>query len=136
MSKRMARLVSHKNVEDGTKFAANTLFTKEWIVRNDSEQPWPPGPIRVVRAGGDALETGTAATSTVEQLAPGETATVSFGPMMAPSKPGLYKSYYRLETSVGQRIGQRLWCTIFSADNGPDCARTSAVQAPQLAQPV
>jgi hypothetical protein len=111
--KRMARLVRHKNVEDGTRMPTGTAFSKTWIVRNDSDQPWPTK-AHLVHIGGDELTNESTRAQVVPPLEPGKECEVTLDPMQAPSLPGLYKGVYRFEGESGQRFGQRLWCSILA----------------------
>jgi len=116
-SKKMARLVRHVNVGDGTNMAPGEKFTKKWIVRNDAEEAWPKDS-KLVHIGGDQLETAdTEAIVVKDAVKPGESKEVSVGPLTAPQLPGLYKTYYRFQDPEGKRFGQRLWCEVMATSS-------------------
>jgi hypothetical protein len=112
-NKRLARLVRHKNIADGTILKTQSTFSKTWVVRNDSDKQWPAS-AQLICIGGDDMETNETMSQLVGPLKPGQESEVSITSLQVPPLAGLYKSFYRFETTDGQRFGQRLWCSVMA----------------------
>jgi hypothetical protein len=112
-NKNKARLVSHVSIPDKTNLKSGETFEKEWIIRNDSEKPWPKN-CTLVQVCGDNLSTEGTTSKVPTSLSPGEEGHVIIGPLKVPDAKGLYKSQWRVQAPDGSKFGQRVWCEIFS----------------------
>jgi hypothetical protein len=98
----LAELVSDISVQDETSFWPGATFIKTWRIRNIGTCTWPPG-YSMVFTGGDAMGTATAV-SLPGLVSPGQTVDISI-PLVAPSQPGNYTSYWLLRNLNGDTFG-------------------------------
>jgi len=108
-NKMAARFVQHITIPDNSEVKCNEAFVKVWEVRNDAQHAWPSEAC-IKAIGGDDFNVCIAPLH--QPLQPGETGQVSAS-LRAPSQPGLFQGFFRLE-GTGGRIGQRLWCKIIT----------------------
>lgn len=102
--------VKDMTVLDGTVMPPSTHFIKTWKMRNSGTANWPCG-TQLVWVGGHCL--GHKESFTLEQipacgLPVGAEFDVTVG-FSAPSKPGRYVSYWRLQCPSLRKFGQRVW---------------------------
>jgi hypothetical protein len=97
-----AQFIADLNVPDGTSFAAGTIFTKSWRLKNIGTCTWSTA-YSLVHASG---ETFGAPTSILlpSQVAPGQTVDLHVN-MTAPSAPGLYRSFWKFSDQTGTSFG-------------------------------
>jgi len=117
--KAMARFVSHVTLVEGETIPKGSQCTKTWRVRNDSPRTWPEGPIQLVYVSGksaDRLSPEDAYPVEASMLAPGEEVDLSVE-ITAPTKPGFYQGFWRLQGSKGNKFGQRLGCSVLVKDD-------------------
>lgn len=114
--KQMARFVQHVTLPEGEKIPAGQSCTKIWRVRNDSVHTWPLGSTLILVSGKNADNIATAESFPVTAaLAPGEETELSVE-VLAPSKPGFYQAFWRLQGPRGRKFGQRLGCSMLVTD--------------------
>lgn len=113
----MARFVRDVTLPPGITVAPGTVLTKTWLVRNDSDKPWPAN-VSVLCVGGDPM---TGDSMTASKLAwceyrgdtckPGEEREVSVT-LTSPSKSGTFEAFWRLCANFPERgfkkFGMRL----------------------------
>jgi len=104
----LARFVCDVSVLDGTVIAPGQNFVKIWRIRNEGTAAWPQG-ARLTFVGGDKLS--PFASVPAPQVEAGAEVDIAVD-MCAPSKPGRYIGYWRLNTTDGTRFGQRVWVDI------------------------
>jgi len=109
--KMLARFVSHVTFPDETVVAPGENFLKVWRVRNDCAFNWSSAPFLINVSGiSDALYHDPVPSNLV--LGPNEEGAVSVS-LTAPTKPGLYESFFRLADSITlKKFGQRLRVSI------------------------
>jgi len=105
-NRKLAKFIKDVTIADGTVFAPQTAFVKTWRIRNDGQSKWPDQTI-LCNVGGDPL--GASAVP-VAPVLPGQEVEISV-PMVAPSLPGRYNSFWRLRGPDG-KFGHRLWADI------------------------
>jgi next-to-BRCA1 protein 1 len=88
----------------------NQKFVKIWRMRNEGASVWEDNTC-LVFVGGDTLSSSDAIVVPVN-VQPGQEVDLSID-MVAPSKPGRYVGYYRLQVPDGTRFGQRVWVDVF-----------------------
>merc|ERR1711939_1001604 len=93
-NKRLARLVRHKTIADGTTLKTKSTFSKTWVIRNDSDKQWPAS-AQLTCIGGDSMETKETMSQLVGPLKPGQECEVSITSLQVPSLAGFYQSFYR-----------------------------------------
>eukprot|EP00658_Telonema_sp_P-2_P036240 TRINITY_DN26255_c0_g3_i2.p1 TRINITY_DN26255_c0_g3~~TRINITY_DN26255_c0_g3_i2.p1 ORF type:complete len:336 (+),score=59.66 TRINITY_DN26255_c0_g3_i2:69-1076(+) len=120
-----ARFVADVTLPPNTEVLAGTQLTKIWTVRNGGTCFWPTGS-KLVQIGGD--EMGGSPTQ-VPAVTPGHEQQISVD-LQAPSRPGRYVSYWRMQDPQGRRFGQRIWCEfiVIEPESAPSCATTQAEQ--------
>eukprot|EP01040_Poterioochromonas_malhamensis_P012409 gene12409-13569_t len=102
---------------DGTIVQPGTSFRKVWRVRNDGSQAWPVG-VSLVFVGGDSMG-NSHIKENLPAILPNEEIDVAVS-LIAPTGPGMYTAYYRLQSKEQQFFGNRLWATIVVSDQDPD----------------
>ncbi len=103
-----ARFVEDVTVPDDSLFNGGARFTKVWRMRNDGDCRWEPG-TRWVFISGDLL--GAQSPVDVELAEPGRIVEISVD-MVAPTTPGTYKSYWRLQRPNGEFFGDQAYVRI------------------------
>jgi len=123
--KHMGKFVKDVSVPDGTQFTAGNKFIKTWRMRNDGQYTWPEQTL-LVCVGGDQL--GEKNEVIVSATTPGQELDISV-PMVAPSRPGRYNSFWRLCGPDGGRFGHRVWVdiTVLPPMSPPPPKHTDAV---------
>jgi hypothetical protein len=106
-----AKFISDVTLADGCVVRPGEQLTKTWRVRNSGAEPWPAG-TRIGHVGGDAFG-GPLAGVEVPLAAPGQAVNVSV-PLVMPTQPGRYTSYWRMMTPHPQssKFGHRFWVTV------------------------
>ncbi len=103
-----ARFVEDVTVPDDSLFNGGTRFTKVWRMRNDGECTWEPG-TKWVFISGDPL--GAQSPVEVKLAEPGRIVEISVD-MVAPTAPGKYVSYWRLQRPNGEFFGDQAYVRI------------------------
>lgn len=103
------RFIRHVSYPDGSVVKGGDVFVKTWRVRNDGKKIWPEG-VFLVPAGGDLM-----CSEQHKELLPtldvDEEQEINIT-LTAPTKSGLYTSYFRAQTSEGKLFGHRLWASV------------------------
>lgn len=116
--KQMARFVKHVTLLEGEQVPAGEKRKKVWRVRNDSPNAWPAGSHLIYVSGKSADQLSTADSFPVAVvLAPGEEADIEVE-VVAPTKPGFYQGFWRLQGPKGRKFGQRLGCGLQVSETG------------------
>jgi len=106
----LGRFVADVTIPDGSIMEAGQVFVKTWRMRNEGTAPWETN-ANLAFVGGDSLS--SVDTVVVPgPVAPGQDVDLSVE-MTAPTKPGRYVGYWRLQLADGTRFGQRVWVDIF-----------------------
>jgi hypothetical protein len=103
-----ARFVEDVTVPDDTLYNVGVGFRKTWRMSNDGECVWPPG-VTWVHIGGALL--GAESPVAVELAEPGRIVDVSVD-MVAPTAPGTYSSFWRLQDPDGEFFGDQAYVRI------------------------
>jgi len=102
-----------ETVPDGTHFAPGASFTKTWTLRNTGTSTWTRAcNHRLAFDGGEQF--GAPAETLLPEgttVAPGANYTWSV-PMTAPSTPGTYRGYWKMDRYGTARFGDRVWVEI------------------------
>jgi len=102
-----------ETVPDGTHFAAGASFTKTWTLRNSGTSTWTRDcNHRLAFDGGEQF--GAPAETLLPEgttVAPGASYTWSVS-MTAPSAPGTYRGYWKMDRYGTARFGDRVWVEI------------------------
>jgi hypothetical protein len=101
--------VRDMTIEDGERIAVNTPFVKTWRLRNDSDFPFPSG-VRLIHVGGNEMGSKGEVSLGSKVIHPFEEFEVSV-PMITPTKPGKYASFWRLEVA-NERFGHQVWVEV------------------------
>ncbi len=91
-------------VPDGTKFDANTAFTKTWLLRNSGNCTWDGG-YRFVHIG-DELMGAQPSIPLPGVVQPGEEINISVN-FVSPDSAGTYRSRWQLEGPGANKFGTR-----------------------------
>lgn len=103
--KPQAQFVKDVTIPDGTEMRPGQRFTKTWRYRNSGNVPWGEG-VQLVFVEGTIQGytshpmSGPGAVA-VPNVAPGNTVDISVN-LIAPDKPGRYRSYWRLRLPTGE----------------------------------
>jgi hypothetical protein len=103
-----ATFVQDITVADGSPFNPNQALTKIWQIKNTGSLTWGPG-YHWVFDGGDKM--GGPDAVDVPYVSPGQTWSPSVS-LTAPTKPGTYQGYWRLQDLEGRRFGSQVWVQI------------------------
>jgi hypothetical protein len=103
-----ARFVEDVTVPDDTLYNGGVSFRKVWRMRNDGECTWEPG-VTWTHIGGALL--GAESPVAVELAEPGRIVDVSVD-MVAPTSPGTYSSFWRLQRPNGELFGDQAYVRI------------------------
>jgi hypothetical protein len=103
-----ARFVEDVTVPDDTLYNGGVNFRKTWRMRNDGECTWEPGTTWTFIEG-DLL--GANSPVEVELAEPERIVDVSVD-MVAPTSPGSYRSYWRLQRPSGEYFGDQAYVRI------------------------
>jgi len=95
-------------VPDGSCINANEAFTKAWRLRNTGSCSWGGG-YKFAFDGGDQM--GAPSYISVPSVAPGATWDPSVG-LRAPSTPGHYRGYWRMQNPQGVKFGTSVYVDI------------------------
>ncbi|XP_022083571.1 uncharacterized protein C6orf106 homolog isoform X1 [Acanthaster planci] len=98
-------LIKDVTIGEGESITPDTEFTKTWRVKNNGEEPWPPG-ISLRFTSGHQL--GPHDHIFLENLEPQQTLDISIR-MKSPSKCGLYQGQWRMCTTTGFFFGETIW---------------------------
>jgi hypothetical protein len=105
-----AKFISDVTLADGCVVRPGEKLNKIWRVRNSGSEPWPAG-TRIGHVGGDAFG-GPLSGVEVPLAAPGQAVNVSV-PLVMPTQPGRYTSYWRMMTPNSHaKFGHRFWVTV------------------------
>jgi hypothetical protein len=103
-----ARFVEDVTVPDDTLYNGGVAFRKIWRLRNDGECTWEPG-VTWTHIGGALL--GADSPVQIELAEPDRIVDVSVD-MVAPSAPGTYSSFWRLQRPNGELFGDQAYVRI------------------------
>ena len=103
-----ARFVEDVTVPDDTLYNGGVAFRKVWRMRNDGECAWEPG-VTWTHIGGALL--GAESPLEVELAEPGRIVEIGVD-MVAPTSPGTYSSFWRLQRSNGELFGDQAYVRI------------------------
>ncbi|XP_038051913.1 protein ILRUN-like [Patiria miniata] len=98
-------LIKDVTIGEGESITPNTEFTKTWRVKNNGDEPWPPG-ICLRFTSGHQL--GPYDHIFLEHLEPQQTLDISIR-MCSPSACGLYQGQWRMCTTTGFFFGETIW---------------------------
>lgn len=97
-----AQFIADLSVPDGTSFAAGTIFTKSWRLKNIGTCTWTTG-YGLSFASGEMFS-APAVLALPSQIAPGQTVDLSVN-LTAPSAPGVYRGFWKLSDAAGTPFG-------------------------------
>lgn len=120
--------VADVTVPDNTVVSAGAPITKIWRLANTGEVAWPEG-TSLLQVSGDVMLAHPGQNVPVEAAAPGTEVTCAVD-LVAPTQPGRYISYFRLQGPRGGRFGQRVWVMLTVEGDAPadrDSAATADV---------
>lgn len=110
--KALARFVSHVTLPDGTHAQPGEKLTKTWRVRNDAQHPWPASGVSLrFVSGPGSLHTEEVVALAVGGILPGQEVDIGLD-LVAPTAPGAYQGFWRLQGPAGNKFGQRLGCNV------------------------
>lgn len=112
---------------DGSQTNLNESFVKTWRMRNTGGCTWPVGTVLNFVTGYPLPGTGAVP---VPLAAPGEDVDVSIA-LTAPPRPGLYESYWRLQTREGYPFGSVVFLKLAVKDLG-DAIQVQASTTPTV----
>jgi Ig-like domain from next to BRCA1 gene len=92
------------SIPDGTAIKPGATFTKIWRLKNNGTCPWTTSYAMVQANGVDLTVTGLKAIPLPKEVKPGDTVDMSVL-MQAPSKTGVYISYWELQDASGNVFG-------------------------------
>ncbi len=102
-----------ETIPDGTAMQPGATFTKKWTIRNSGSTTWTSSAgYQWVFDKGEQM--GGAAVSQLggsESIAPGATKEWSLS-LKAPTAPGRYRGYWRMERTGAARFGDEMWVEI------------------------
>lgn len=92
-----------ETVPDGTNLDAGAAFTKSWRLKNTGTCTWNPG-YKLVFVDGDQMS-GPDSVKLNSYVKPGEKIDILVD-LKAPSKPGTYTGYWKLQSDEGYKFAQ------------------------------
>ena len=92
-----------ETIPDNTVFRPGESIAKSWTLRNTGTCAWTDA-YQLVFAQGDALGAASPV-SLPQEVAPGDQVTIEV-PFTAPSAPGVYSSYWKLQSAKGEQFFQ------------------------------
>jgi hypothetical protein len=129
-----AKFVSDVTLADGCVVRPGEALQKTWRVRNSGADKWPVG-TRIAHVGGDSFG-GPLQGVEVPLAGSGEAVNVTV-PLVMPSQPGRYTSYWRLMTPhpANAKFGHRFWVTVnvVAAPPPPSAVPRYPMSVPQVA---
>lgn len=108
-----ARFVSDVTIPDNTIMEPRKAFTKTWRVQNSGAVAWKRG-TKLVFVKDNRM--GAPESVPVAEIKPNETVDISVD-MVAPDKPGSYRSAWRLQAPDGTYFGDELYALIAVASH-------------------
>lgn len=111
-----SRFVSDVTLSDGTVVEPGATVSKIWKMSNQGNMAWPEG-TTLLHVAGDSLQADPAAPIEVAPCGPGEEIDITAN-LVAPSQPGRYIAYFRLQGPRGYRFGQRIWVMLLVSTDG------------------
>lgn len=90
-------------IPDGTEMQPGESFTKTWRLRNDGSCNWTDA-YRLVFVSGDQMDGPSVQAFTTDWIYPGFDVDVSVD-LVAPSEPGSYIGYWKLQNQAGGAFG-------------------------------
>lgn len=113
-----AAFVEDISIPDGSVIRPGSIFTKQWLLKNDGTTTWPAG-VQAIFVGGLEMQvTSTDAAQTSSALAlaapllPGESGVISIQLQAPEVEKDNIISYWKLVTPDGTRFGCKLWVDI------------------------
>lgn len=114
---------------DYSAVAFGEKFTKTWDIKNTGSNTWNRNYKLVIDATPQNNSLGSPTeVNFAQDVSPGELVTLSI-PLTAPTTPGTYSVYWRLENDRGERFGvdgDRLWVMIMACEAGMTCSPPSS----------
>ena len=92
-----------ETIPDGTKIKAGESFTKSWRLKNTGTCTWNPN-YKLVFVDGNQMS-GPDSVKLNSYVKPGENADILVN-LKAPSKPGTYRGYWKLQSDDGYKFAQ------------------------------
>ncbi|MBN1310643.1 MAG: hypothetical protein JXB30_04420 [Anaerolineae bacterium] len=118
--------VSDVTIPDDTEVVAGTGFTKTWRIQNNGCLPWQTGTVLLFVEG---EQMGGPVSVPVPATAPGGTQDISVS-LTAPAAPGEHKGYWRLRSSDGIQLGDKIYVQIISVAPTPTLTLTPTTPPP------
>ncbi len=100
--------VSDVTIPDGTSINVSQGYTKTWRVKNTGTSTWGSG-YKWTFDGGDQM--GGPNSIDVSSTGPGSTLDLSVN-LTAPSTPGNYQGFWKMQAPNGQKFGDRVWVKV------------------------
>lgn len=114
---------------DYSTVAPGEKFTKTWDIKNIGSNIWNTNYKLVVDAIPQNDSLGSSAeVNFAQEVSPGEIVTLSV-PLTAPTKPGTYSVYWKLQNDREETFGvdgDRVWVTIMVCEAGKTCSPPTA----------
>eukprot|EP01125_Pyxidicula_operculata_P008946 TRINITY_DN2954_c0_g1_i2.p2 TRINITY_DN2954_c0_g1~~TRINITY_DN2954_c0_g1_i2.p2 ORF type:complete len:294 (-),score=66.23 TRINITY_DN2954_c0_g1_i2:34-915(-) len=108
-----AKIVEHVTIPDYSEITCGSKFEKTLKVRNTGAANWPQG-CTLVQID-KANDLGAPASVPAPLLGIDEEGVVTV-PLVAPSLPGEYATYFKFSAPDGKKFGQRIRCVIFAVN--------------------
>jgi hypothetical protein len=99
----IAGFIDDVTIPDGTEMEPGESFTKTWRLRNNGSCNWTDG-YELVFVSGDQMDGPTVQEFTTDWIYPGFEVDVSVD-LVAPSEPGTYIGYWKLQNEAGVPFG-------------------------------
>jgi hypothetical protein len=106
-----AQYVSESAPYDGATVQAGQTFTKSWTLRNTGTATWRNSCNHKFAFDGGERFGAPEYTDVGGDVAPGQTKTFTLN-MTAPSTPGLYRGYWKMDRYGTGRFGDRVWVEV------------------------
>lgn len=104
--------MSDVTIPDNMVITPGAAFTKTWQIYNNGTTTWSTE-YKIAYVSGEQMSGTT--TKVTQSVAPGGTYNVSVA-MVAPTSPGTYKGYWRMQNSAGTWFGDQLSVVIIVSD--------------------